>query len=150
MAKDPNVVTITGRLAADPEIHDVNNGTHVTNIRIMSSGRTRDPQGVWHDGEPTVWRCAAWRDLADNIADSLAKGDRVIALAWPKPSGYTAKDGHRVEYTEWQIIDIAASIKLDTLTVHRQRDDNPGGSPTAPPTGGAGDYYGTDWDEPNF
>ena len=93
MAKDPSMVIIRGRLAADPELRTVGaQATPVVNLRILSSGWEKDTAGQPVDLTPTSWNCEAWRGLAEHIAASLAKGSQVIAVARPKTDRFTAQD----------------------------------------------------------
>jgi single-strand DNA-binding protein len=85
-------VTITGNLTDDPELSYTPNGTAVANFRLAVTPRIKQGDS-WKDGETSFFRITAWRDLAEHLADSLAKGDRAIVhgqlrmRAWETPEG---------------------------------------------------------------
>jgi single-strand DNA-binding protein len=71
-------ITVTGNLARDPDLDYTATGTTRAVFTVASNERYRDNDGEWKDG-PTSWvRCVAWRDLAEHLAETLVKGDRVI------------------------------------------------------------------------
>src|SRR3954451_10834565 len=73
------VITVVGNLTDDPELRFLPNGTGMTKFTVASTPRTLDREsGKWKDGDPLFLLCTAWRDLAEHIAESLAKGTRVI------------------------------------------------------------------------
>lgn len=117
MAKDPNSVLIRGRLTADPELRTTQGGYSVVNFTIASSGRVRNTAGQWEDGEATFWNCTAWRIQADNIAKSLAKGMRVMAVVTPEPHSYTNKDGVEVRTIHWLVEEIGASLQYASAAI---------------------------------
>ena len=144
MARDPNTFTITGRLTADPELRTARNGASVCNLRVASNSRIRDQQtGQWRDGDVNYWRLTAWRDLADHIACSLHKGDQVVVVAWPKPSVYE-RDGKTRRDVDWQVLDIGASLKRQTLTVSRVAA-SAGPAPAEAPAQDYGGGWSDDW-----
>lgn len=130
MAGEVNV-TIVGNLAADPELRYTQGGVAVTSLRVGSTPRTFNRQtSQWEDGE-TVWvRCTAWRDLAENIANSLQKGTRVIVSGRLKPaSAYQAANGEARASIELEIEEIGPSLLRATASVTaRARDAVAGGS----------------------
>ncbi|RTE49355.1 single-stranded DNA-binding protein [Actinobaculum sp. 352] len=78
MANEP-IVTITGNLTADPELRFTQAGIPVANLTVASTPRTLNRQtNQWEDGEPMFVRCSIWREYAENVAESLTKGMRVI------------------------------------------------------------------------
>jgi single-strand DNA-binding protein len=144
MAGEVNV-TIVGNLAADPELRYTQGGVAVTSLRVGSTPRTFNRQtSQWEDGE-TVWvRCTAWRELAENIANSLHKGARVVVTGRLKaPSAYQAANGEARASLELEIEDIGASLLRATAVVTNRareagavggRSDNPWGDVPAAPT----------------
>ena len=118
MAGEVNV-TIVGNLAADPELRYTQGGVAVTSLRVGSTPRTFNRQtSTWEDGE-TVWiRCTAWRELAENIANSLTKGSRVVVTGRLKaPSAYQAASGEARASLELDIEDIGPSLLRATAVV---------------------------------
>jgi len=73
-----NELTIAGNLTADPELRTTSTGAAVCRFRIANTPRIKADDGTWRDGEPTFLDCQAWRALAENIAESLRRGDRVL------------------------------------------------------------------------
>lgn len=121
MAKDPSMVIIRGRLAADPELRTVGaQATPVVNLRILSSGWEKDTAGQPVEVTPTSWNCEAWRGLAEHIAASLAKGSQVIAVARPKTDRFTAQDGTERWSTRYVIDDIGASLQAPPCRSRKQ------------------------------
>ena len=138
MAKDPNQITIRGRLTRDPELRTTAGGVSVCNLSIASSGRVRNRDtNRWEDGDPFYWECEAWRSLAEHIASSFSKGDEVIAIARPKANEYMSRDGTRVRGVVWQLESLAAAVDHATVSVTRTRGPRPAGAadpgPAAPP-----------------
>lgn len=132
MAKDPSTATIRGRLAADPELRSTGNGVSVVTLRLLSSGWEKDTAGNPVDVTPTSWRCEAWRDLADHIAQTFRKGDQVIASVRPKTSTYQRDDGSTAWSTVWLIDDIGPSLQRATASIQRtQRGNGPRPAPAA-------------------
>ena len=72
-------VTITGNLTDDPELKHTGNGNLVVNFRLAVTARVRDGEG-WRDGETSFFRVNEWRQLAEHVAESLAKGDRAVVI----------------------------------------------------------------------
>jgi single-strand DNA-binding protein len=136
MAGEVNV-TIVGNLAADPELRYTQGGVAVTSLRVGSTPRTFNrTTSQWEDGE-TVWvRCTAWRDLAENIANSLSKGTRVIVSGRLKPaSAYQAASGEARASIELDIEEIGPSLLRATASVtQRAREGGAvaGGSAASP------------------
>ncbi|MEY4989372.1 MAG: hypothetical protein RI933_1005 [Actinomycetota bacterium] len=121
MAGDVNV-TIVGNLADDPELRYTQGGVAVVSVRVGSTPRTFNRQtNAWEDGE-TVWvRCTAWRELAENVAQSLTKGTRVLVTGRLKaPSAYTSAQGEARASLELEIDEIGPSLRYATTAVSRR------------------------------
>lgn len=89
-------VTITGRLTADPELRFTPSGAAVANLTIASNARTFDKTAnEWRDEPATFWRCSAWREMAENVAESLSKGSPVIAMGVVKSREWQTKEGEK-------------------------------------------------------
>lgn len=105
-------ITICGNLTADPELRSIANGTPVANFTIASTPRTFNRQsGQWEDGQTLFLRCSAWRELAQNCAQSLAKGTRVIAQGRLSQRSYQAQDGTNRTIVEMTVDDIGPSLR---------------------------------------
>jgi len=92
-------VTITGNLTDNPELTYTPNGAAVANFRLAVTPRVRDGNG-WKDGETSFFRITAWRDLAEHLADSLAKGDRVIVQGQLKTRSWETPEGDKRSVVE--------------------------------------------------
>ncbi len=121
MAGELNV-TIVGNLADDPELRYTQGGVAVVSVRVGSTPRTFNRQtNAWEDGE-TVWvRCTGWRELAENISQSLTKGTRVIVTGRLKaPSAYQTAAGEARASLELDIDEIGASLRYATAAITRR------------------------------
>lgn len=107
--------TFAGNLANDPELRHTDSGVAVTNFRVASSPRRYDKDAEeWVDGDPVFLPCTVWRGLADNVVQSLSKGDRVIVTGTLSQRKYEDKDGVERMITELQVSDVAASLLFRT------------------------------------
>ncbi|HEX5405247.1 MAG TPA: single-stranded DNA-binding protein [Pseudonocardiaceae bacterium] len=112
------VVHITGNLTADPELRFTGNGTAVANFTVASTPRTLDRQsGEWKDGEALFLRCTAWRQMAENVAESLSRGARVVVEGRLRQRSYETKDGERRTVVELDVDEIGPSLKFTTAKV---------------------------------
>jgi single-strand DNA-binding protein len=121
MAGELNV-TIVGNLADDPELRYTQGGVAVVSVRVGSTPRTFNRQtNAWEDGE-TVWvRCTGWRELAENISQSLTKGARVVVTGRLKaPSAYQSANGESRASLELEIDEIGASLRYATAQITRR------------------------------
>jgi single-strand DNA-binding protein len=115
-------VTIVGNLADDPELRYTQGGVAVCSVRVGSTPRVMNRQtNTWEDGE-TVWvRCTAWRELAENVAQSLTKGSRVVVSGRLKsPSAYQSASGEARASLEVDIEEIGPSLRYATAAVTRR------------------------------
>jgi len=131
-------ITIVGNLADDPELRYTQGGVAVASVRVGSTPRTFNRQtSDWVDGE-TVWvRCTAWRELAENVAQTLTKGTRVVVTGRLKPaSAYQSASGEARASLELEIDEIGPSLRYATAAVTRRARE---GGPAAveSPWGGA-------------
>ena len=102
MAND-TVITVVGNLTADPELRFTNSGIPVASFTVASTPRTFDRQsGEWKDGEALFLRCSIWRDAAENVAESLTKGTRVIVQGRLQQRSYTDREGNNRTSIELQ------------------------------------------------
>jgi len=121
MAGEVNV-TIVGNLADDPELRYTQGGVAVVSVRVGSTPRTFNrTTSTWEDGE-TVWvRCTAWREVAENVAQSLTKGTRVVVTGRLKaPSAYQSAQGEARASLELEIEEIGPSLRYATASVSRR------------------------------
>ncbi|ARD42494.1 single-stranded DNA-binding protein [Actinomyces gaoshouyii] len=135
MAGD-TVITIIGNLTAKPEIRYTSSGAPVASFTIASTPRTFNRQaGEWQDGETLFMRCSVWRDAAENVADSLDKGMRVIAQGRLTQRSYTDREGTQRTVVEMQVDEIGPSLRYATAQVARR---TPGSSSGGAATAGGG------------
>lgn len=114
-------ITIVGNLTNDPELRFTPNGAAVANLTVAFTPRRFDKnlgQGEWTDGEPTFWRCTAWRDLAEHIAESLQKGMRVIVTGRVRAESYD-KNGEKRTVLKVDIDEIGPSLRFASAKVAR-------------------------------
>jgi single-strand DNA-binding protein len=112
------VITVIGNLVDDPELRFTPSGAPVANFRIASTPRTFDRQtNEWKDGESLFLSCAAWRDMAQHVADSLAKGTRVIVQGRLKQRSYDDQQGVRRTVYELDVDEVGPSLLRATAVV---------------------------------
>ncbi|CAA9338038.1 MAG: Single-stranded DNA-binding protein [uncultured Nocardioidaceae bacterium] len=129
MAGD-TVITVIGNLVDDPELRFTPSGAAVANFRIASTPRTFDRQtNEWKDGE-TLWLgCSVWRQAAENVAESLTKGTRVIVQGRLKSRSYETREGEKRTVFEIDVEEVGPSLRNATAKVNRaSRSGSQGGS----------------------
>lgn len=125
MAFESNYVTFIGNLTDDPELRFTQGGHAVCTIRLASNRRyTVDGQ---EREETTYLNVVAWRDLADNVAESFSKGDRAIAIGRLKVRNYENRDGQTVWVTEIEADEIAPSLRWAKASIERNSRSGGGG-----------------------
>ena len=131
------IITITGNLTGDPELRFTPSGAGVANFTIASTPRKFDKQSSeWRDGETLFMRCSVWRDAAENVAESLARGMRVIATGRLTSRSYETKEGEKRTVTELEVDEIGPSLKSATAKVNKTQRGQGGGGFAAAPAGG--------------
>lgn len=128
---------VVGNLTADPELRFTRAGVPVVNLTVASKPRQLI-DGEWRDGRAVFVRCTAWRDLAERIAGSLHKGDRVVVLGRLKMNEFQTQDGEKRSTLEVDVDEIGASLRYAAVTVERARRE--------PQPAAAGD----EWSAPAF
>ncbi|WP_018178871.1 single-stranded DNA-binding protein [Jongsikchunia kroppenstedtii] len=119
MAGD-TIITVIGNLTADPELRFTPAGAAVANFTVASTPRTFDRQtNEWKDGEALFMRCSIWRDAAENVAESLTKGARVIVSGRLKQRSYETREGEKRTVVELECDEIGPSLKYATAKVNR-------------------------------
>jgi len=129
------VITVIGNLTADPELRFTPSGSAVANFTIASTPRVFDRQSnEWKDGEALFLRSAVWQEAAENVAETLTKGMRVIAQGRLKARSYDTKEGERRTVMELEIDEIGPSLRFASAKVTRtQRSGGSGGGFNNPP-----------------
>ncbi|MEE1618529.1 single-stranded DNA-binding protein [Brachybacterium sp. J153] len=127
MAND-TVITVIGNLTADPELRFTQSGVAVASFTIASTPRTFDRQSnEWKDGEALFLRCSIWRDAAENVAESLEKGSRVIAQGRLKQRSYQDRDGNQRTSVELDVDEIGPSLRYATAKATKVQRGGGGG-----------------------
>jgi single-strand DNA-binding protein len=128
MAGD-TIMTVIGNLTADPELRFTASGAAVANFTVASTPRTFDrASGEWKDGEALFLRCNIWRQPAENVAESLVRGSRVIVSGRLKQRSFETKEGEKRTVIELEVDEIGPSLRYATAKVNRaQRSDSSGG-----------------------
>ena len=122
------LITVVGNLTADPELRFTPSGSAVANGTIAATPRTFDKNtNEWKDGETLFLRYAAWRELGENVAQSLVKGQRVIAQGFLKPNNYETKEGEKRNVIELEVQEMGPSLKYATAAVTRTQNSGQGG-----------------------
>ncbi|WP_433250396.1 single-stranded DNA-binding protein [Streptosporangium sp. CA-135522] len=112
MPTGQTTLTIIGNLTADPEISQTKDGVAMARFTIASNPRFYEQSsGTWRDGDPLFLRCTAWRHLAQHIAGSLAKGQRVIATGVLRQFDWTDADGIQRTGYGLEIDDVGPSLR---------------------------------------
>jgi single-strand DNA-binding protein len=113
-------ITVVGNLTADPELRFVPSGAGVANFTIVSTSRSFDKQSnSWKDGDPLFLRCNIWRQPAENVVESLAKGDRVIVQGRLRQRSYTTQSGEKRTSLELEVDEVGPSLKFATAKVSK-------------------------------
>jgi len=118
-------ITIIGNLTNDPELRFTPSGSAVANFTIASTPRTFDKQSnEWKDGETLFLRSSVWREAAENVAETLTKGMRVVAEGRLKSRSYETKEGEKRTVIELEVDEIGPSLRYASAKVTRtQRGD---------------------------
>jgi single-strand DNA-binding protein len=160
MAGDTQI-TVVGNLTGDPELRFISSGAAVANFTVASTPRTFDRQSnEWKDGETLFMRCSLWREAAENVAETLTKGTRVIVTGRLVSRSWEA-NGEKRTVTEMQVDEVGPSLRYATAKVTRtQRSGGQGGGgnfgggggSSAPSGGSANDPWASApaSDEPPF
>jgi single-strand DNA-binding protein len=117
MAGD-TTITIIGNLTADPELRFTPSGAAVANFTVASTPRMFDRQSnEWKDGETLFMRCSIWRDAAENVAESLHRGTRVIVSGRLKSRSYETKEGEKRTVIELEVDEVGPSLRYASAKV---------------------------------
>jgi single-strand DNA-binding protein len=122
-------ITVVGNLTADPELRFTPSGAAVANFTVASTPRIFDRQSSeWKDGEALFLRCNIWREAAENVAESLTRGSRVIVTGRLKQRSFETREGEKRTVFEVEVEEIGPSLKYATAKVNKaSRSGNSGG-----------------------
>ena len=135
-------ITVVGTLGGDPELRFTPSGAAVSNFSVASTPRTFDKDTQeWKDGE-TLWlRCNAWRQLAENVAESLTKGTRVVVTGRLKQRSFDTREGEKRTVIELDVDEIGPSLRYATAQVHKVARTDSGSGSGGFGQGGGGDQW---------
>ena len=134
MAAGDTTITIVGNLTNDPELRFTPSGAAVASFTVASTPRYLDKaSGEWKDGEALFLRCSVWRQVAENVAESLTRGTRVIVQGRLKQRSYETKEGEKRTVVEVEVDEVGPALRYATAKV--QKTSRGGG-------GGAGGFGG--------
>jgi single-strand DNA-binding protein len=153
-------ITVVGNLTADPELRFTQAGAAVASFTVASTPRTFDrASGEWKDGEALFLRCSIWRQAAENVAESLTRGMRVIVQGRLRQRSFDTKEGEKRTVIEMEVDEVGPSLRYATAKVNKASrgtggggggfggggggggapaDDPWGSAPAASPSGGGG------------
>jgi len=113
-------ITVVGNLTNDPELRFTPSGSAVANFTVASTPRTFDRQSnEWKDGETLFLRASVWREAAENVAETLTKGTRVIVQGRLKSRSYETKEGEKRTVIELEVDEIGPSLRYASAKVTR-------------------------------
>src|SRR5437763_11945094 len=114
------VITVVGNLTADPELRFTPSGAAVASFTIASTPRTFDKNtNEWKDGDALFLRCSIWRQAAENVAESLQRGMRVVAQGRLRQRSYETREGEKRTVVEMEVDEIGPSLRYATAKINR-------------------------------
>jgi single-strand DNA-binding protein len=149
MASGDTVITLVGNLVGDPELRFTPSGNAVATFRVASTPRYLDRQtNEWKDGESLFLTCNVWRQAAENVAESLQRGMRVLVQGRLKQRSYETKEGEKRTVFEVEVDDVGPSLRNATAKVSKTSRSGGGFGGGGPAGGGAGGFGGQPADDP--
>jgi single-strand DNA-binding protein len=122
------IITLVGNLTGDPELRFTPSGAAVANFTVASTPRTFDRQtSEWRDGEAMFINCSVWRQMAENVAESLQKGMRVVVQGRLKSRSYETREGERRTVFEIDVDEVGPSLRYATAKVTKTTGGGGGG-----------------------
>jgi single-strand DNA-binding protein len=116
---DNPTITLVGNLTADPDLRFTPAGAAVATFTVASTPRVYDRQeGQWKDGDALFLRCTVWRDAAEHVADTLARGTRVIVTGRLKQRSFETRDGDKRTVIEVDVDEVGPSLRYIGATLH--------------------------------
>jgi len=130
MAAGDTQITIAGNLVDDPELRFTPAGQPVARFRVASTPRFRDNStGEWKDGDSLFLTCNVWRQAAENVAESLTRGTRVIVSGRLRQRSYETKEGEKRTVYEIEVDDVGPSLRNASAKVNKATRNGSGGGP---------------------
>jgi single-strand DNA-binding protein len=141
------IINIAGNLTSDPELRFTNSGVAVANFTVASTPRKYNSQtNQWEDGDALFLRCNIWRQAAENVAESLTKGARVIVSGRLHHRSYDTKEGEKRTVVELDVDEVGPSLKYATAKINkvsRSTSENRSPAGQGSNTGGGDDPWGS-------
>lgn len=132
-----NQLIIVGNLTDDPELRYTPNGAAVAKFRVAVNRRYKDEAGNWKDGDTSYFTVNAWRTLAENIAESLTRGTRVVVAGRLQMRSWETQEGEKRRVVEIEADEVGPSLRWATAKVERQSRSSGAGDWSAPAAVGA-------------
>jgi len=133
------VITVVGNLTDDPELRFTPSGAAVASFTVAATPRTFDKNtNEWKDGDALFLRCSIWRQAAENVAESLTKGMRVVVQGRLKQRSYETREGEKRTVVELDVEEVGPSLKYATAKVTKAARGSGGFGGGGGPSGGAG------------
>ena len=142
MASD-NCITLVGNITDDPELRFTPSGSAVANFTVAVNRRWKNQAGEWEDKLDGFFKCNCWRDMAENVAESLQKGMRVMVVGRLQQRSWDDQEGNKRSAFEIQVDEVGPSLRWATASV--QKSQRSGGQAAG---GGGGAAGGSDWGAP--
>jgi single-strand DNA-binding protein len=137
------LITIVGNLTDDPELRFTPTGAAVAKFRVASTPRFLDKaSNEWKDGEPLFLPCTVWRQAAENVAESLQRGSRVVVTGRLKQRSYETREGEKRTVIELEVDEIGPSLRYATAKVQKMNRNSGGGGFGSSGTGNTGNPQG--------
>jgi len=131
------VITVVGNLTADPELRFTPSGAAVASFTVASTPRSFDKNSnEWKDGDALFLRCSIWRQAAENVAESLQRGMRVVVTGRLKQRSFETREGEKRTVIELDVDEVGPSLRYATAKVNRTQRGSSGGGFGADNSGG--------------
>jgi len=136
-------ITVIGNLTADPELRFTPSGAAVASFTVASTPRTFDRNtGEWKDGDALFLRCNIWRQAAENVAESLTRGSRVLVSGRLRQRSFETREGEKRTVVELEVDEVGPSLRYATAKINKVNRGSSGGG------GGYGSGSGAPADDP--
>jgi single-strand DNA-binding protein len=122
------IITVVGNLTADPELRFTPSGAAVANFTVASTPRNFDRQsGEWKDGDALFMRCNVWRQAAENVAETLTRGMRVMVSGRLRQRSFETREGEKRTVVELEVDEVGPSLRYATAKVNKVSRGSGGG-----------------------
>ena len=137
------VITVVGNLTADPELRFTPSGAAVANFTVAATPRNFDKAtGEWKDGDALFMRCNVWRQAAENVAETLTRGMRVMVSGRLRQRSFETREGEKRTVVELEVDEVGPSLKYATAKVNKVSRGSGGGGFGGGDGGGGGGGFG--------